>query len=549
MRNVAFFLFFFATTSFAQENALEAYIHAKDDAYAWKVVRTMKSNGVTTHIIDLTSQTWRSPDEVNRTEWQHWLKVAVPDEVKSNIGFVMIGGGSNGREVPTSADERLTTLAHMTGTVVAELEMIPNQPLIFHGDGENRVEDNLIGYTWNQFIKTKDATWLARAPMTKSVVRAMDCLTEFTKTRGREVNQFVVAGGSKRGWTTWMTAAMDKRVVAIMPIVIDVLNTRESMKHHFACYGFWAPAIGDYVRHRITQRMDNPIYDEINRLVDPISYRDRLTMPKFILNAAGDQFFLPDSSQFYWERLQGPKAIRYVANADHGMRDSDVFQSITAYYWLIVNGKKIPEITWSFEGGSWALQANQNPQSVQHWTATNPIARDFRKETLGAKYRSEQLQANSQGVYAAALQAPPEGWTASFLEASFDVGAPFPLKLTTNVEVVPDVVPFADKDATLDASLTVTCEAPNGRIASELLAMLKKMVAAGALQAPQLSTEQFGSRVYVNWQPPLQDFEKAAGGLTKLLADKGCTKFAYQLESGLGPTIAPGLKTAPAASK
>ena len=31
-------------------------------------------------------------------------------------------------------------------------------------------------------------------------------------------------------------------------------------------------------------------------------------MPKFVLNAAGDQFFLPDSSQFYYDELKGPKS-------------------------------------------------------------------------------------------------------------------------------------------------------------------------------------------------------------------------------------------------
>ena len=308
--------------STAQESAFERYIHEKDDSFAWKVIHTSEGQGTTTYIIDLTSQTWRSPDEVNRTKWQHWLKVVVPDEVQSSIGFVMIGGGSNGREAPKAADERFVQMANLTKTVVAELSMIPNQPLIFHGDGEKRVEDNLIGYTWNQFIKTKDPTWLARAPMTKSVVRAMDCLTEFmaSETGGkRKLDRFTVAGGSKRGWTTWITAAMDRRVVAIMPIVIDVLNSESSMKHHFAAYGFWAPAIGDYVRHRVTQRMGQSEYREISRLVDPISYTERLTMHKFILNAAGDQFFLPDSSQFYWNQLQGPKAIRYVPNTDHGM--------------------------------------------------------------------------------------------------------------------------------------------------------------------------------------------------------------------------------------
>ena len=53
----------------------------------------------------------------------------------------------------------------------------------------------------------------------------------------------MVTGGSKRGWTTWTTAAVDKRVVAITPMVIDMLNIDPSFEHHYRVYGFWAPAV------------------------------------------------------------------------------------------------------------------------------------------------------------------------------------------------------------------------------------------------------------------------------------------------------------------
>ncbi len=87
--------------------------------------------------------------------------------------------------------------------------------------------------------------------MTKAAVRAMDALTAWTATPpggGKPVARFVVAGGSKRGWTTWTTAAVDRRVVAIVPAVIDLLNIVPSFKHHWQAYGFWAPAVADYER-------------------------------------------------------------------------------------------------------------------------------------------------------------------------------------------------------------------------------------------------------------------------------------------------------------
>ena len=61
--------------------------------------------------------------------------------------------------------------------------------------------------------------------------------------------------------------------------------------------------------------MQKNLYD----VEDPYCYRHRLTMPKYILTASGDQFFLPDCSQFYFDDLQGEKYLRTVPNADHGM--------------------------------------------------------------------------------------------------------------------------------------------------------------------------------------------------------------------------------------
>ena len=62
-----------------------------------------------------------------------------------------------------------------------------------------------------------------------------------------------------------------------------------------------------------------PEYQALMKIEEPYQYRHRLTMPKFIVNAAGDQFFLPDSSQFYFNDLPGVKYLRYVPNADHSL--------------------------------------------------------------------------------------------------------------------------------------------------------------------------------------------------------------------------------------
>jgi PhoPQ-activated pathogenicity-related protein len=432
------------------ETALDRYVAKPDPTYSWKVAKETTGNPVTQYVVDLKSQTWRTEKDVDRTVWQHWLIIVKPEKVTSDKAFLYITGGHTGGDPPKSADSLVLQIAEATHSVVAELRMVPNQPLIFHNDGVPRKEDDLIGYTWDQYLKTGDDTWLARLPMTKSAVRAMDCVQEFLASEQggkQKIDKFVVAGGSKRGWTTWCTAAVDKRVVAAVPIVIDCIHVPPSMQHHIAAYGFYAASVGDYMKHKIMQRSRDPKLADLYAIEDPYSYRDRLTMPKFIVNASGDQFFCPDSSQFYYDDLKGEKYLRYVPNTDHGLKGSDALESIIAFYWTILNGKLRPKYSWTFEkDGSIHVTTPDKPKEVVLWQANNPKARDFRVEKIGRAYTKSILHEQGEGGYIGKIATPAEGWTAYFVELTFDVGAPTPLKLSTAVRVLPDRLPFADID-------------------------------------------------------------------------------------------------------
>lgn len=439
-----------ARTLFADETALDRYVAKPDPTYAWNLVRTVRADGLTQYVVDLKSQTWRTNKDVDRPVWQHWLIVAVPQRPASVIALLRIGGGANGGEPPGSAEPATLKLAATTQSVVAELRMVPNQPLVLHQDGVPRKEDDFIAYTWNEFLETGDETWLARLPMVKSAVRAMDCVQELLAgdEAGRlSIERFVVAGGSKRGWTSWCTAAVDRRVAAVIPIVIDVVNVPKCSRHHVAAYGFYAEAIGDYFRHHLTGRADDARTQQLYAIEDPYSYRERLTMPKFMVNAAGDQYFPPDSSRFYFDDLPGEKYLRYVPNADHSLRDSDALESITAFYETILANRPRPRISWSFEDdGSIRVKAIDRPAAVTLWQATNPRARDFRLKTIGKAYRNQPLVDEGGGMYVGRVEPPKQGWTAFFVELTFDVGGSYPLKLTTAVRILPDTLPYADLD-------------------------------------------------------------------------------------------------------
>lgn len=426
--------------------ALDRYVAAPDSNYNFSLVNTIPGQGWTTYVLEMTSQQWLTTQEVDRPLWKHWLILVKPDTVTSTKSLLLISGGANGGEPPKKAAPELVKIAMLTKSVVTELKMVPNQPLVFAGETQGRKEDSLIAYTWDKFLRTGDEKWPARLPMTKAAVRAMDTVTAFCGSAAGgqlKVDAFFVSGASKRGWTTWTTAAVDPRVIGIAPVVIDVLNVEASMKHHYGSYGFWAPAVGNYTEFNIMDWMGTPQNEALMRIEDPYTYRARYTMPKFMINGSGDQFFLPDSSKFYFNDLPGVKYLRYVPNADHSLRGSDAYATLAACYDAVIHQYHLPEFTWAQEGeDAIRVTAKDRPTRVRLWRATNPTARDFRLESFGPKWESQTLTDQGGGVFVGKVEKPAQGWTAFFVELTFPSEGEEAFKFTTSVRVVPDIEPY-----------------------------------------------------------------------------------------------------------
>jgi PhoPQ-activated pathogenicity-related protein len=325
--------------------------------------------------------------------------------------------------------------------------MVPNQPINFP-DATKRdlVEDQFIAYTWDKYLRTDNDLWPARLPMTKSAVRAMDAVQEFMRSDAGgkiKIENFMVAGGSKRGWTTWTTAAVDKRVVAIAPMVIDLLNNEKSFEHHYRAYGFYSPAVKDYEDLGIMKWNGTRQFHKLMQIEEPYEYRDRLALPKYIINAAGDQYFLPDSWRFYFDDLLGEKYLRYVPNVDHSLKNSDARQSLIAYYDAFLRKQPRPQFSWKFEeDGSIRVTVKDKPAEVKLWQANNAQHRDFRLVSIGPAYNSTVLSPQADGSYVGRIEKPQKGWTAYFLELTYSTGGKYPLKFTTGVRVNPDTLPF-----------------------------------------------------------------------------------------------------------
>src|SRR5438067_12174502 len=117
--------------------------------------------------------------------------------------------------------------------------------------------------------------------MVKSVVKAMDVLQAIGKKEWREpIDKFIDAGASKRGCTTWLTAAVDPRVRAIAPVVIDTLNIREQMPRQLQAFGAYSSRLAPYSSRGLLPIPETPEAQRLVSLVDAWAYRDRLTMSK-----------------------------------------------------------------------------------------------------------------------------------------------------------------------------------------------------------------------------------------------------------------------------
>ena len=524
----------------AQRTLLDDYIEQADDSHAWQIAASKDVDGTRIVVVDMVSQHWLTEAEVDRTEWRHWLRLSIPPTVSTDIAFLFIQGGANNSEAPRDADPGMVAIANATGSVVAELGMVPNQPLSFDGDGVPRWEDDLIAYNWARSMTGGPKRFVLDA-MTKSAVRAMDTLTAVMarpEWGERSIERFVVSGGSKRGWTTWLTAAVDDRVVAIAPIVFDVLNMEASMRHHFGAYGHFSQAVADFTLHGILPRLGEAAADELIGLADPYQYRHRVTVPKLILNATGDEFFLPDSSRFYWNELRGENYLRYVPNAPHSMSGTDVQDTVAAFHWLVVNDRRPPRFSWTRRAdGALQVMPLDRPRDVLLWQATNPEARDFRLPILGPAFASTPVEVDKRGMYTALVPAPERGWSAWFLELTYDVGAPKPLKLTTEVVVTPDVLPFRDRPLNLPTSVTAVCSAVDSAAAR---AMGAAIIGAPTeeLDTEGITTEVLGDRLFANWRPG-GDIRTSALAAGRFLEAEGCANGYFQFESGEGMTLPP----------
>ena len=272
----------------------------------------------------------------------------------------------------------------------------------------------------------------------------MDGVQEICELNHEPVEGFFVTGASKRGWTTWAVAAADERVIGMAPVVIDLLNVIPSFKHHWQCYGEWAPAINDYKNKGIMNWINTDEFLAMLKLIEPYQFLDRLTMPKLLINATGDEFFVTDSWKFYWDDLQGDSYLQYVPNVGHGLHGSYLPENLVSFYQHIISNTSIPELKWQLSGDTIYAQVDATSDyEIRLWEAVNENARDFKIYVVGEDaWQMTDLEIEEDGVYTIPVSAPDTGYKGALLEVIFNPDSQFPLTLTSGTLITPDSYPF-----------------------------------------------------------------------------------------------------------
>lgn len=122
----------------------------------------------------------------------------------------------------------------------------------------------------------------------------MDATEEFiaSKVPGYNIKKWMAMGASKRGWTTWLLGAVaGDRLMGIAPVVMDLLNFSQGVQHMWQTLGNWTFAFTDYLDMGIPGYFGTPVVDVLAAVIDPLMYKENLTMPKLVIDATGDEFF------------------------------------------------------------------------------------------------------------------------------------------------------------------------------------------------------------------------------------------------------------------
>ncbi len=381
----------------------------------------------------MISQSWSPQGLVSPAAWKENVTIAIPPHPKTHRAIIAV-------DMP---DATLFEIVKKTNSIVISLQTLPSRDLVYQNDNKPLEEDDSIARTWKLYMA--DPSQRAELPLHVPMAASISQTIRLAKTElvQWDIKKFIVTGASKRAWASWLSAVSDPDVDAIVPFVIDVLDTPKVMANMYHSYGGnWPLAFAPYYNQGIDKSTETADFAKLMKIEDPLqymgtAYQSRLAIPKYIVNASGDDFFVPDNTRFYYDKLPGIKSLRVVPNTGHMGIMGFIDQSLIPFVNRIQDNRPLPQVITApyRQGGSSQLDVrfSEKPINVVRWTATNPVARDFRF-ACGIKYISTPLTLSAENTVQMPLSYNGAGWQASYVEATFSDG----YIATTQVYITPD---------------------------------------------------------------------------------------------------------------
>ena len=213
---------------------------------------------------------------------------------------------------------------------------------------------------------------------------------------------------------------------AIAPIVIDTLNMPVQMKNQVNAFGKPSEMIKDYTERKLVPIPDTTEARKLWQMIDPWVYREKLTLPKMIINGTNDPYWPLDALNSYWDDLKGEKWVLYVPNAGHDLRESDA------------NGKKEthPRAGGQHPGRVRAQpdlrQADAGPDvGVQREGGDLPaggevarrrsVLRIWKAESTTRDFRKARWVEDKSAASPAVVTAPENGFRAFYAETEYEM--------------------------------------------------------------------------------------------------------------------------------
>ncbi|EBL5149042.1 hypothetical protein GN85_02905 [Salmonella enterica subsp. enterica serovar Dublin] len=245
-----------------------------------------------------------------------------------------------------------------------------------------------------------------------------------------------------------------------VPFAIDLLDIDASLEHIYQSYGGnWPITFYPYYQQGIDEKIKSPTFTQLRQIIDPLRYlntiyQPRLAIPKYIINASGDDFFVPDNTRFYYSKLPGVKSLRIVPNMNHYSINQFAEESLVPFINRFQSKKTLPQLIGLIHHHLLTVYFSEAPVKVVRWTANNPNARDFRY-ACGIRYKPLTIDIPANNKISITLNEPKTGWEATYIEATFNDG----YVATSQVYITPD----EKYPQTAPPSVNAACQTLPGR--------------------------------------------------------------------------------------